>query len=74
MTAYSSVDDAVEMIKKGAHDYLTKPLDFDRLRLSLDRALDHHQVEDKKAAKPERREPRRHRSSVNLHPCLSCLR
>ena len=55
MTAYSSVDDAVEIIKKGAHDYLTKPLDFDRLRLSLDRALDHHQVEDqKKLAKPER--------------------
>ncbi len=55
MTAYSSVDDAVEIIKKGAHDYLTKPLDFDRLRLSLDRALDHHQVEDqKKQVKPER--------------------
>ncbi len=49
MTAYSSVDDAVEaIIKHGAHDYLTKPLDFDRLRLSLDRALDHRQVEEKK--------------------------
>ena len=48
MTAYSSVDDAVEAIKHGAHDYLTKPLDFDRLRLSLDRALDHRQVEEKK--------------------------
>ncbi len=48
MTAYSSVDDAVEAIKHGAHDYLTKPLDFDRLRLSLDRALDHSQVEEKK--------------------------
>ena len=50
MTAYSSVDDAVEAIKHGAHDYLTKPLDFDRLRLSLDRALDHRQVEEKKLA------------------------
>jgi two-component system, NtrC family, response regulator HydG len=48
MTAYSSVDDAVEAIKHGAHDYLTKPLDFDRLRLTLDRALDHRQVEEKK--------------------------
>ncbi len=48
MTAYSSVDDAVEAIKQGAHDYLTKPLDFDRLRLTLERAVDHHQVEDKK--------------------------
>jgi two-component system, NtrC family, response regulator HydG len=50
MTAYSSVDDAVEAIKHGAHDYLTKPLDFDRLRLSLGRALDHRQVEEKKLA------------------------
>lgn len=48
MTAYSSVDDAVEAIKKGAHDYLTKPLNFDRLRLTLTRALDHHQVEEKR--------------------------
>lgn len=48
MTAYSSVDDAVEAIKHGAHDYLTKPLDFDRLRLTLTRALDHHQVEEKR--------------------------
>jgi two-component system, NtrC family, response regulator HydG len=48
MTAYSSVDDAVEAIKHGAHDYLTKPLDFDRLRLTLDRALDHRQVEEKR--------------------------
>ena len=43
MTAYSSVDAAVEAIKIGAHDYLTKPLDFDRLRLALDKALDHRQ-------------------------------
>lgn len=54
MTAYSSVDDAVEIIKQGAHDYLTKPLDFDRLRLTLERALDHHQVqEQKQQIKPE---------------------
>lgn len=44
MTAYSTVDDAVEVIRQGAHDYLTKPLDFDRLRLTLMRAVDHHQV------------------------------
>ena len=48
MTAYSSVDDAVQMIKRGAHDYLTKPLDFDRLHLTLKRALDHHQVQEQK--------------------------
>jgi two-component system response regulator HydG len=48
MTAYSSVDSAVEAIKIGAHDYLTKPLDFDRLRLTMARALDHRQVVEEK--------------------------
>lgn len=48
MTAYSSVDSAVEAIKIGAHDYLTKPLDFERLRLTMGRALDHRQVEEEK--------------------------
>ena len=48
MTAYSSVDAAVEAIKIGAHDYLTKPLDFDRLKLTMARALDHRQVQENK--------------------------
>ena len=48
MTAYSSVDAAVEAIKIGAHDYLTKPLDFDRLKLTMARALDHRQIQEKK--------------------------
>jgi len=48
MTAYSSVDAAVKAIKHGAYDYLTKPLDFDRLRLTLERAVDRKQVEEKK--------------------------
>ncbi|MCF8031130.1 MAG: sigma-54 dependent transcriptional regulator [Desulfohalobiaceae bacterium] len=41
MTAYSSVDNAVEALKSGAYDYLTKPLDFDVLQHTLQRALDH---------------------------------
>ena len=56
MTAYSSVDSAVEAIKIGAHDYLTKPLDFERLRLTMARALDHRQVvEEKEEAKSKKR-------------------
>ncbi len=43
MTGYSSVDSAVEAIKQGAHDYLTKPLDFDRLRETLEIAMGHRQ-------------------------------
>ncbi len=46
MTAFSSVDSAVAAIKKGAHDYLTKPLDFDRLRQTLEIAMGHRQAQD----------------------------
>ncbi len=41
MTAYASVETAVEALKKGAYDYLTKPLDFDELRMAIERAMDH---------------------------------
>lgn len=41
MTAYSSVDTAVEAMKLGAYDYLTKPLNFDELKLTLERSLEH---------------------------------
>jgi len=44
MTAYASVETAVEALKNGAYDYLTKPLDFDELRLTIDRAMDHSQL------------------------------
>jgi len=40
MTAYSSVDTAVKALKIGAYDYLTKPLDFDKLKLTVDRVLE----------------------------------
>ncbi len=46
MTAYSSVETAVEALKNGAYDYLTKPLDFDELRLTMSRAMDHTQLRE----------------------------
>lgn len=41
MTAYTSVDTAVQAMKLGAYDYLTKPLNFDELQLTLERSLAH---------------------------------
>jgi two-component system, NtrC family, response regulator HydG len=46
MTAYSSVETAVEALKAGAYDYLTKPLDFDELRITMQRAMDHTQLKE----------------------------
>jgi len=45
MTAYASVSTAVDALKKGAYDYLTKPLDIDELKILVDKALHHHQLE-----------------------------
>ena len=46
MTAYSSVETAVEALKNGAYDYLTKPLDFDELKLTMSRAMDHTRLKE----------------------------
>jgi two-component system response regulator HydG len=46
MTAYSSVETAVKALKQGAHDYLTKPLDFDKLRLTIERAMEHTRLKE----------------------------
>jgi len=40
MTAYSSVHTAVKALKIGAYDYLTKPLDFDKLKLTIERIFE----------------------------------
>lgn len=54
MTAYSSVETAVEALKAGAYDYLTKPLDFDELRISMERAMDHTQLKEENRLLRER--------------------
>ncbi len=41
MTAHGSVDSAVEAMRKGAFDYLEKPLERDNLVLTLRRAFEH---------------------------------
>src|SRR5947209_13232033 len=38
-TGYGSIDDAVQAIRMGAYDFLTKPIDTEHLRLVIKRAL-----------------------------------
>ena len=45
MTAYGSVDTAVEAMKHGAYDFVTKPLNIDRLEILIARALRSRQTE-----------------------------
>ncbi len=39
ITGYGTIESAVRAIKRGAYDYLTKPIVDDELRLAIDRAL-----------------------------------
>ena len=39
MTAYGSVEDAVECLRKGATDYILKPFDMDDLTIRVNRIL-----------------------------------
>ena len=44
LTAHGNIGTAVEAMKAGAFDFLTKPVDLDHLRLVVDRALEQTQL------------------------------
>ncbi len=48
-TGHGSINDAVEAIRLGAYDFLTKPVDIDHLRLVIDRALRERALQDEVA-------------------------
>ncbi len=50
MTAYGSVDVAVEAMKKGAYDYVSKPLNIDELEIVIKRAIRSRKVEEENVA------------------------
>ncbi|MEW6375311.1 MAG: sigma-54 dependent transcriptional regulator [Thermodesulfobacteriota bacterium] len=45
LTAYGNIGSAVEAIKLGAYDYLTKPFENERLRLTIKRALESQKLQ-----------------------------
>ena len=61
LTAFATVDSAVEMMRQGAADYITKPFDPDKILITVERTLKlsrliHENIEMKKELK--RAEPR----------------
>ncbi|PIU45208.1 MAG: Fis family transcriptional regulator [Ignavibacteriales bacterium CG07_land_8_20_14_0_80_59_12] len=44
ITAYASIETAVEALRHGAYDYIIKPIDFDDLLIRLRRLLDHKRL------------------------------
>src|SRR4029079_5845415 len=44
MTAFATVQTAVEAMKLGAYDYIQKPFDGDEIKHLVDRTLEHHRL------------------------------
>src|SRR5262249_3439245 len=44
ITAFGTVETAVEAMKEGAYDYITKPIDYRQLTLVVNRAMEHHRL------------------------------
>ncbi len=44
MTAFASVESAIDAMRKGASDYLTKPFKVDEIKITIEKVISHHQV------------------------------
>src|SRR5438045_4305706 len=58
LTAQGTVETAVEAMKEGAYDYLTKPIDLQRLKILLDKIVE--RLETLREVKALRRQLREH--------------
>jgi DNA-binding NtrC family response regulator len=58
LTAQGTVETAVEAMKEGAYDYLTKPVDIQRLKILLDKTVE--RLETMREVKALRRQLREH--------------
>ena len=54
MTAFASIETAVEAVKSGAYDYITKPLDTEKLKRSIAAELEHSDLRHEVAVLKDR--------------------
>ena len=47
MTAFGSMETAIAAIRAGAYDFVTKPIEMDRLALTFERAVQHRALQEK---------------------------
>jgi len=75
ITAYASIATAVEAMKRGAFDYLSKPLDLDELCVVVDKALTHARMRRELSYLKARSEAGGHLSAiVGESPDIQALR
>lgn len=67
MTAYGSVDTAVEAMRRGAWHFVTKPLNLDEVELLIKRALKGRVMESKNIALEQENQELRKKSGKPIH-------
>jgi DNA-binding NtrC family response regulator len=71
ITAYGSIKLAVEAIKKGAYDFISKPFDNDELIIVINRALEHNRLtEEVSNLKAQLREQYRFDTIIGVSPVM----
>ena len=71
ITAFSSVESAVDAMKKGAFDYITKPVDIEELKLTISRALNFRALNaENKSLKKQLNERYRFDSIIGNSPAM----
>jgi two-component system, NtrC family, response regulator PilR len=64
ITAYASTETAVEAMKLGAYDYITKPFKLEEIRLTINKALERKRLQDENLAL--KRQLRKHQGLENF--------
>jgi len=71
ITAYASTETAIEAMREGAYDYITKPFKVDEIRLTVEKALEKKLLRsENQRLKSELRHTRRDRSMVGSSPAI----
>ena len=47
ITGHGTIDTAIECMRKGAYDFITKPFDIERLLLTIERAVEKRRLENR---------------------------
>jgi two-component system NtrC family response regulator len=74
LTAFGTVETAVEAMKRGAADYLTKPVSRDELRLTVGKALQFQRLErENEELKSELRDKFRFDNIIGVSPAMNAV-
>ncbi len=74
VTAFGTIEDAVEVMKLGADDYVTKPYNRDELKLTIDQALERRRLRDENRTLRHRlRESARRTELIHVSPVMESV-